>query len=172
MKFPLQHHTVLGNDTINIGTIAGGTSVYQGPGSCRFTCDIRWAPPRTSQHIRERVRAILESLQERDENFKLGHLKVIEERDPLEFGANSTFVHSVKESAREIIAGELESIGWYSAGEIYPIFQARHIDEGIMFGPGVPWLAHHVDEHLAIEDLVQGAKFYAAIILRLCAKGR
>ncbi len=39
---------------------------------------------------------------------------------------------------------------------------------GCMFGPGLPWLAHHTDEQLSIADLVQGAGMYAAAALALC----
>ncbi|HKV69981.1 MAG TPA: hypothetical protein VJN62_01975, partial [Gemmatimonadales bacterium] len=91
-----------------------------------------------------------------------------EERDPLDFSAELPLIHALKTAGPRLLQREVRSIGWYSSGEIYHAFKAGHIDQGCMFGPGLPWLAHHTDEQLPIADLVHGARMYAAAALALC----
>ena len=43
-----------------------------------------------------------------------------------------------------------------------------NIDAGTLFGPGEPWQAHAINERIAIQDLVDGAKVYALSSLAMC----
>jgi acetylornithine deacetylase/succinyl-diaminopimelate desuccinylase-like protein len=46
------HHPVLGADTINVGTIKGGSQPNMVPDECTMTFDIRFAPPLTTAKVK------------------------------------------------------------------------------------------------------------------------
>jgi acetylornithine deacetylase len=58
--------------------------------------------------------------------------------------------------------------GWYSSGELWPVWNGGHIAHGAVLGPGEPWQAHAYDEHVPVRALVDAAKVYALTAIDVC----
>ena len=102
----------------------------------------------------------------------MGELDVSEERDPLEFPAGSPLVSAIQDAGRSVLDREAGLGGWYSSGELWPAWRAGHIRHGVVIGPGEPWQAHAIDEHIEVSDLVDGARVYALTALNVCGVAR
>ena len=164
---PLTSHPKLGRDSINIGMIYGGEQVNVVAGRCRTSFDIRWGPGRTSRDIRAAVQAALDRLKAEDPELVLGEMIVTEERDPLEFATDNPLVQATQ-AAGKALGREIGLGGWYSSGELYPVYTAGHIINGLVIGPGEPWQAHAYDERVPIKDLREAARLYALTALNTC----
>ncbi len=161
-------HPRLGDDTISVGTIQGGSVVNVGADKRTFAFDIRWAPPLTSQDIRAKVLEVADRIVSEDGDFRIGEIRASEERDPLEFGEETPLIQAIRSAVRKVRGTESELIGWYSSGEVFHMHKNGNIDAGTLFGPGEPWQAHAINERIAIQDLVDGAKVYALSSLAMC----
>ena len=164
---PLPGHPRLGKDTVSVGTIRGGKVVNVGAELCTPAFDIRWWPPLASRDIREKVREAAENAAQKG-GFRVSDLRASEERDPLEFSEGSGLVRAVRAACKAVRGKEAGLIGWYSSGEIFHMHKNGNIAEGALFGPGEPWQAHAIDEHITLKDLEDGAKVYALIALQMC----
>ncbi|MBI3127059.1 MAG: M20/M25/M40 family metallo-hydrolase [Candidatus Tectomicrobia bacterium] len=163
----LPGHPRLGKDTVSVGTIRGGKVVNVGAELCTPAFDIRWWPPLTSRDIRDKVKEAAESAA-RAGGFRVSDLRASEERDPLEFSEGSGLVRAVRAACKTVRGKEAGLIGWYSSGEIFHMHRNGNIEAGALFGPGEPWQAHAIDEHITLQDLEDGAKVYALIALEMC----
>lgn len=161
-------HPLLGKDTISVGTIRGGKVVNVGPELCTPSFDIRWAPPLTSRDIRAKVMEAANRIVREEGDFRVGEIRPSEERDGLEFPAATPLIQALNSSAAKVRGRESKLFGWYSSGEIYHMYKAGKIDTGTLFGPGLPPQAHAINEHIAVKDLVDGAKVYALTALTMC----
>ena len=164
---PLTSHPKLGRDTINIGMIHGGEQVNVVAGRCHTSFDIRWGPGRTSGDIRRAVKDALDRIKGEDPELVVGEMVVTEERDPLEFAPDNPLIRATQ-SAGKMLGREIGLGGWYSSGELYPVYSAGHIVNGLVIGPGEPWQAHAYDEHIPIRDLQEAARLYALTALNVC----
>jgi acetylornithine deacetylase/succinyl-diaminopimelate desuccinylase family protein len=164
----LGRHPRLGGDTISVGTIRGGRVVNVVAEVCTPAFDIRWGPPLTSRDIRDKVMEAAERVVRADGDFRVGEIRASEERDALEFGENTPLVQTLRAAVRRVRSKEADLIGWYSSGEIFHMHRNGNVDVGTLFGPGLPPQAHAIDEHIAVQDLVDGAKVYALAALAMC----
>ncbi len=161
-------HPLLGDDTISVGTIQGGKAVNVGPELCTPSFDIRWAPPLISRDIRAKVEAAANRVIQEDGDFRVGEIRASEERDALEFPAETPLIQAINSATLNIRGRESKLFGWYSSGEIFHMYKAGRIETGSLFGPGEPPQAHAIDEHIEVQDLVDGAKVYALTALSMC----
>ena len=169
-SIPLMEHDVLGKDTVSIGMIEGGEQVNVVAGSCRVWFDVRWSPPRSSAEIRDLVSAELQKVATKESDIRIGEIQVTEERDPLEFDTGSELNETIVSAGRTLFGRNIGRGGWYSSGELWPVWQQGRIRMGAVVGPGEPWQAHSYDEHISVQDLVDGARLYTLIALGVCGR--
>jgi succinyl-diaminopimelate desuccinylase len=165
---PLNDHPMLGRDTVSVGMIRGGEQVNVVCGECETWFDVRWGPPRSSGDIREAVALGARRFQEENPAYSVGEMVAIEERDPLEFTSESPLIQVLQAAGGRVLGRDVGLGGWYSSGELWPVWRGRHIQNGAVIGPGEPWQAHAVNEHIPVEDLVDGARIYAAAAVAVC----
>jgi len=167
---PLGVHEKLGKDTVSIGMISGGDQVNVVAGSCRVWFDVRWSPPRTSREIRATVNEALEKVAADEPEIRIGDIQVTEERDPLEFDEASELNEVIVAAGQTLFDRDVGRGGWYSSGELWPVWQQEKIRMGAVIGPGEPWQAHAYDEQILVNDLIDGARLYALIALGVCGR--
>lgn len=167
---PLMEHRELGKDTVSIGMIEGGEQVNVVAGSCRVWFDVRWSPPRTSVEIRDLVNMALQKVAEEEPDIRLGAIEVTEERDPLEFEAESQLNETIVAAGQSLFGRDIGRGGWYSSGELWPVWKQGKLRMGAVVGPGEPWQAHAYNEEIPVNDLVDGAGLYALIALGVCGR--
>lgn len=162
----VRDHPVLGRDTINVGTIEGGTQPNIVPDSCRLTFDIRFGPPRSSRDVEGEVRAAIERLGT-DPTFRLRECMVTERREPIEFPDAGALVAALR-AAGAAAGRELTLGGALSFGDIADWKDTAGLREACLFGPGETAQAHAVNEHIAVADVIAAARIYAAAIVAYC----
>jgi succinyl-diaminopimelate desuccinylase len=161
-------HPVLGADTINVGTIKGGTQTNMVPDQCGLTFDIRFAPPLTTATIKEMVDEAIGDLQRSDPDFELLSMAMPEKREPIEFPSRGTLVEAMRRAGQVGLGEELKPGGALSFGDIADWKDEVGIKEACLFGPGETKQAHAIDEHIEIADLVAATKVYALTALYCC----
>lgn len=162
-------HPVLGDGTVSVGTMRAGNQVNVVAGEATVAFDLRWGSPTSSDEVREWVARALEEARARDPELELGEMRVTEIREPLEFPTESPLISALQDAGREAVGLQVGLGGWYSSGELWPVWNGGHIRCGAVFGPGEPWQAHAYNEQISVAELVDAAKIYAVAALNACA---
>jgi succinyl-diaminopimelate desuccinylase len=161
-------HPVLGADTINVGTIKGGSQPNMVPDECTMTFDIRFAPPLTTTKVKAMVEEVVRDLRQTDPHFDLQAMEVLEKREPIEFPHQGTLVQAMLRAGQVGLGRELQLGGALSFGDIADWKDQAGITEAVLFGPGETKQAHAINEHIELDDLVAAAKVYALTALYCC----
>ncbi|MCS7234064.1 MAG: M20 family metallopeptidase, partial [Synergistetes bacterium] len=156
----LNPHPLLGPDTINLGTMRGGSRVNVVPENCIMEYDIRMGPPKNAKLYIDWVRKILErTSREKDVNISL--FEVFEERDPVETPIDHPEIKRLVELIYKITGRTPLLRGTLSAGDLY--YSLKRNIPGVWFGPGDPKIIHKVNEHVPIEHLKLATEVYINI---------
>jgi acetylornithine deacetylase/succinyl-diaminopimelate desuccinylase family protein len=165
----LRDHPIVGRDTVSVGMIQGGDQVNKVCGEAKVWFDVRWGPGRSSDEVKAAVHRALDEACARDPELAIRSIDITEEREPLDFRGDTPLVAAAAWAGKEFLGRAIDDDGgWYSSGDIFWLWKNGHIDSGIVWGPGDGELAHMIDEHISIEDLVTGARLYALAVLRVC----
>lgn len=165
----MRSHPVLGPGTVSVGTMRAGEQVNVVAGTATVAFDLRWGPPHSSDEVREWVAQALAAACRDDPELEIGEMRITEIREPLEFPQESALVSALQWAGAASSGRDIGLGGWYSSGELWPVWNGGHIDSGAVIGPGEPWQAHAYDEHVPVAELVDAAKLYALTALRVCA---
>jgi len=164
---PLGTHAVLGQDTVNVGTMKGGVQTNIVPDRCDLVFDIRFAPPRTVSQVAGLVQDALTAGAGAGD-AAVRRLSFPERREPIEFPADGRLVRAVQEAGRVALGRDLPLGGAVSFGDIGDWRDRAGIVEACLFGPGETVQAHAVNEHVAFADVAAAARVYALAALRCC----
>ena len=144
-------HPVLGQSTMNVGMISGGTRPNIVPARASAQIDIRTVPSLVKN---ESAAELL--------HRHVTHLKIVKtaESPPMEMPADHPWLLRLKEIDSTL---ELTGAPWFS--------DAAHLSaEGIpaiCLGPGSIDQAHTADEFISIQDLEDGAHWFTQLIAGL-----
>jgi len=163
----LGEHPVTGKDTINIGTIQGGTQTNIVPDSCKFTFDIRFGEHLTTSKIEEMVKSRIQEIQQSDSQFILRSMKIPERREPFGFPRDST-LNSALIKAGQVTGVPLQYGGALSFGPVADWKDRVGLTEGCLFGPGKTGEAHAINEHVNVNDLYSAAKIISLAVPYCC----
>jgi succinyl-diaminopimelate desuccinylase len=159
-----QHpHPVLGKPTVNVGSIKGGSKPNMVPDSCEAEIDIRYLPAQDHRKIIDELKGIIAGLKKEDDQIE-AELEMIRYRRSIEIPKESVIIKTIMEGVRDI-TGDYPG----STGMISPADSEYLVNSGIlavMFGPGQDSLCHTANEWIAIDDILEATKMYAAIIIR------
>lgn len=164
-------YPILGEPTINVGTIIGGDQPSTVPDYCSIRLDRRMVPTETIEQVYRELREIGEQLHREDPRFTCSIRDVFEGKDllpHLPFVTND--YDPLMVSAKEACAEQGKEIviepfpAWTDAG-----FIASSTDSKcIVMGPGELRVAHSVDECIDISEVRLAAEIYASCILKYC----
>ena len=166
-QLQLGEHPVTGKDTINVGTIHGGTQTNIVPDSCNFTFDIRFGEHLTTSKIEEMIRSRIKEIQESDPQFVLRSMKIPERREPFGFPKDSALNSALIKAGQEI-GVSLQYGGAVSFGPVADWKDRVGLTEGCLFGPGKTGEAHAINEHINVNDLYSAAKILSLAIPYTC----
>jgi len=165
-NIPRQNHPLMGEDTLNLGTIEGGEKVNIVPSRCTAHFDYRMCAPGNGDISESRLRETIKDLISKNMDFQIKDFEIYEKRDPVEIQPNHWVIERMSECVEEVTGRKPQRIGSLSAGDLY--YSLKKGIPGAWIGPGDPKLFHKADEHLEIEELIQAAQIYTILILRLC----
>jgi len=153
-------HQLLGQPTISVGTIVGGTQVNIIPGSCEIEVDRRLLPTETQEEATEEIVKELELLKREIDNFDY-RIEQTEWYPPLEEEKNSPVAQIVVNACQRVLGdARFATAPWAANTGVFKL----HGIPCVLFGPGASAQAHTRDEFIVIDQVVKAAQVFADII--------
>lgn len=159
---------------INIGKIEGGNWPSSVPDLVTLEGRIGVGPEETIHEVQEEMKQVLSRLKEADSWFAEHPVDLewygarwipggIEEEHP--------FVQSIKKNYKEVTQKEaiLEASPWGTDGGL---FTSIGKIPTVVFGPGTTEVAHHPNEYISIENMLDCAEIIALTMMDWCEKAK
>jgi succinyl-diaminopimelate desuccinylase len=155
---------VVGNPTISVGTIEGGSKTNIVPDRCTISVDRRVLPYEDPDAAKAEVKEILRQLGAADPEMKI-RIHVVASRRGAVTPADAAIVRLSKTAAEEVLGEEVEVSGSPATSDM-EVFVNRVGVPTVMLGPGRIGTAHIVDEYIEIDQVVAAAKIYVLMALK------
>lgn len=166
-----RYYPILGEPTINIGTIQGGDQPSTCPGKCKIQLDRRCVPTESISQVYSEINDIVYRLNNEDPKFKatvkdmfqgkklLPHKPYcINEMEPIVISIKKSMCYTTKK-------GEVGAFpAWSDAGTIASNTKSKCI----VMGPGCLSVAHTVDEYISVKDMNEAALIYGKTAMSFC----
>ncbi|MGD8500005.1 MAG: M20 family metallopeptidase [Phycisphaerales bacterium] len=169
MSYEIKTDPLMGSDTINIGILQGGEAINVVPGQCKITFDIR--PATKKEVVKQFMDETLQTLKDKDPNFKIESIRLLNDRQTGGIGPDHEFVKTVQKVVEQMTEKKAtpsgNMAGYSSLGNAY--WTSMNGIAGLMYGGGDFIRAHSVDEFITVDELVETAKVFAGLVVELCA---
>jgi succinyl-diaminopimelate desuccinylase len=163
-SMPFQPHPLFDKPTMNVGTIAGGHKTNVVPDRCTVTLDLRTLPGMRHEDILQDIRRTLDGLREAIPEFTYD-LRVIAERAPVASDPQAPIV--------ETALAVLEAHGRRQPPRATPgfatdasVFQPASGAPFMIFGPGIPQLAHQPNEYVEIDTYLESIALFCELAVK------
>jgi len=144
----------MGEPTMNVGTMAGGSGVNMVPDTASIGVDIRTVPGMDHAALLERLRTLLGKEAEMDVFSNLQPVWTAPQNEWIERVFEICKVHEPKTATYMTDAANLLKV--YGGAPT------------VVLGPGEPQMAHQTDEWCSVERIRQSVAIYEAIIKDWC----
>lgn len=161
-------HPLLGPPTISPTMVRGGLKDNVIPESVEIVIDRGTLPGESPKKLAAELEELAKKLAEEDRaDYRFRIVKWV---PPAETSAGSRIVSAAVEAVEEVLGVRSGVTGFQAACDMSFLVNEAGIDS-IILGPGSLEQAHAADEWVSIEELVNAAKIYAAIVRRILSKG-
>jgi len=164
LSLPFQPHPLFDKPTMNVGTIAGGNKTNVVPDRCTVTIDLRTLPGMRHEDILQDIRQTLDGLREVIPAFAY-ELRVIAERAPVASDPQAPIV--------ETALAVLEAHGRRQPPKATPgfatdasVFQPASGAPFMIFGPGIPQLAHQPNEYVELDTYLESIELFCELAVK------
>jgi succinyl-diaminopimelate desuccinylase len=164
LSLPFQPHPLFDTPTMNVGTIAGGHKTNVVPDRCTVTIDFRTLPGMQHEDVLQEIRRTLDGLREVIPDFAYA-IRVIAERAPVASDPQAPIV----KAALSI----LEARGRRETPKATPgfatdasVFQPASGAPFLIFGPGIPQLAHQPNEYVEIGTYLTSIELFCDLAVK------
>jgi succinyl-diaminopimelate desuccinylase len=161
LSLPFQPHPLFDKPTMNVGTIAGGNKTNVVPDRCTATIDLRTLPGMQHPDVLQDIRQTLDGLRDAIPQFTY-EVRVIAERGPVASDPRAPIV----ETALSILAAH----GRRETPKATPgyatdasVFQPASGAPFLIFGPGIPQLAHQPNEYVEIDTYLKSIDLFCEL---------
>lgn len=153
---------LLGNSTISLTKLQGGTGKNVIPGTGVMEMDIRTIPGNNHQEILKFVKSACEDIQKEQRNFKY-KIQVLNNRAPVCVQEKNPTAAEFQEVAKNMgIDAEYKGLFCYT--DVSMMIPPLDIPF-IIFGPGEGEQAHKINEHISLESVKKYSDIYITYIL-------
>jgi succinyl-diaminopimelate desuccinylase len=152
--FHAKPHPIMGEPTMNVGTMTGGSGVNMVPDTAKIGVDIRTVPGMDHAQLLERLRTLLGEDAEMD---------VFSNLPPVWTAPQNEWIARVFEICR---ATEPRTATYMT--DAANLLKAYAGAPTVVLGPGEPQMAHQTDEWCSVERIRQSVAIYEAIIKDWC----
>lgn len=177
-RLKLRTHPLMGESTMNIGVISGGTQLSTVAGECIVKMDRRFLPQiETYESMISELEEMIESLGREDPDFKctlkVSDVSVMKSgyvHQGMVQSADSHLVQSLKKNLEAISEKPVRLVGatcWTDAG----LLDYYGRIPSVVYGPGDLTKSHSKEEYIALEDIEESQKVYVAMALEFCSQG-
>jgi succinyl-diaminopimelate desuccinylase len=164
LSLPFQPHPLLDQPTMSVGTIAGGHKTNVVPDRCTATIDLRTLPGMRHEDVLDEIRQALEGLRQALPQFAY-ELRVIAERGPVASDPQAPIV----EAALAILKAQ----GRPQTPKATPgfatdasVFQPASGAPFLIFGPGIPQLAHQPNEYVEVDTYLKSIELFCELAVQ------
>jgi succinyl-diaminopimelate desuccinylase len=164
LSLPFQPQPLFDKPTMNVGTIAGGHKTNVVPDRCTVTIDLRTLPGMRHEDILQDIRQRLDGLRQAIPEFTY-ELRVIAERAPVASDPQALIV--------ETALAVLEAHGRRESPKATPgfatdasVFQPASRVPFMIFGPGIPQLAHQPNEYVEIDTYLESIQLFCELAVK------
>jgi len=156
-RFPVETHAVMGQPTMNVGTIRGGLNTNSVPDEARITLDTRTVPGIDHGHLCESLQALLAP--------RGAKVRKIVDCAALYTEPANEWVQQVFELCAPYVGGrpQPKTITFSTDGADLK----RGFGNGlpaVILGPGEPTLAHQTDEWCSMERIGQSVELFRTLV--------
>jgi succinyl-diaminopimelate desuccinylase len=153
LRFDVPPHAVLGEPTLNVGTISGGAGINLVPDRAEAGIDIRTIPGMTAPEILDRLRSVASPEVA---------IEAILDLPPVATDPDDPFVSSVVDVAGPSGGG----LAYFTdAAALTPAYGSPPT---VIWGPGEAAQAHQTDEWASVENIEAAAERYFEVARRWC----
>ncbi len=157
--------SLVGNPTISIGMIKGGTKTNVVADSCTITVDRRLLPNESPKKALAEIRKILSDLSKKDKNLQT-EIRVVLEREGAIVDPNQEILNVTRDAAREVTGKSPRVTGCIATTDMAFLVNQGKIPT-VVYGPGSLEQAHVANEFVEVAELVKAAKVYASVFERV-----
>lgn len=162
----LARDSVLGEPTVNVGLIRGGTARNIVADKCTFTLDVRMVRGQTSGSVLEDIRRITGAEMEKRPGLVV-QTEVLRATECVEIPESDPLVSALIRNGAEI--GRTMRCGSYiSAGDCWHLLKKGHT--ALMCGPGNVSEIHRANEFVTLSEVLEAAKLYALTAMDICGR--
>jgi len=157
-KFGAEAHSIMGEPTMNVGTVEGGSGVNLVPDLAKIGVDIRTVPGTDHQALLARLKELLSE----------GQIEVFADNEAVWTEPQEAWVQRVYEICRPILKEKPEA---RTAPYMTDAANLRKVYAGVptvVLGPGEAAMAHQTDEYCELERIRQAVAIYEAILDDWC----
>jgi len=164
----------LGNATVNIGVIQGGTQLSTVAGYCSVYLDRRFLPYERYKDIGQEFLDIIERLSSQDADFKC-EMKVTQDSImegnyvhlAYEIDRNDPFVRLMHNKLSRVLGIDAE-LSYFPAWTDAALLSNYGKIPTVVFGPGYMACCHSKDEFVEVSQLVESCITYALTAVDYC----
>ena len=155
-KLDASSHALLGEPTLTVTTISGGSAINLTPDHAEVGLDIRYLPGMSSEAILRELQALADATEAQVE------LETLDDKPPVETRPDHPFVRLCRDSYRSSLGVEspLRGASYFSDSAV--LCPALGLPRAIV-GPGEMGMSGQRDEYVSIKRLVAAADIYGQI---------
>ncbi|NHK30447.1 MAG: M20 family metallopeptidase [Asgard group archaeon] len=161
-NLPIEQNELLGNTTLNVGIIQGGSKINIVPDFCFFDCDYRLIPEVNQKIFLNSITELLDSINSKNAfnaNYELNH-----EIPAIGTNQEEPIVKSMLKWAEKITGQKTNPVGLTYATDAAALIPPQKTPF-IILGGGSPSVLHKTNEYVYLSDLVKAAKIITGGIL-------
>lgn len=164
-KFNYTEDTLLGEPTINIGTISGGVRINVVPDMCKLQIDFRTVPGQNHKEILSDITKLLKEI-ECNSNAKFD-LKILNDLVAVSTPIDNPLIQLALTTADELFKHEYKPKGvrYYTDASTF-VLGLEHKLPILIYGPGDETMAHKPNEYVEVSKYIDSIKFYKEVALR------
>lgn len=155
-----KHHPLLGEPTVSIGTIRGGTQTNVVPDGCTIEVDRRVLPSETAEEATREVRARLDALAKAEKDFRYTLVET-QRYPPFDEDVDSPVSRCAAAACEKVLGKATFAVAPWGANA--GIFKHAGIP-CVILGPGSIRQAHTADEYVELAQVAKAIDVYAHII--------
>ncbi len=156
------NHKLVGNPTISVGEISGGTKPNVVPDNCRAMIERRMLPGERSDQVIQEIRKLFDSIGMSDRKFKYD-LQIVNIRDAAEISEHEKIVKLCRNSVKEVTGIDPGITGFIATSDMATLVNRAKIPT-VLLGPGDLAQAHAPNESVSIKELILAARIYEHLI--------
>ncbi|NER82309.1 MAG: M20 family metallopeptidase, partial [Leptolyngbya sp. SIO1D8] len=152
--FQTSPHPLLGQPTLNVGTIAGGLNINSVPDSCVIGVDIRTIPEQSHTEIHQKLNDFLGDEVE---------IEMLNEAQSISTDEQNEWIQTIFQIVEPYLKTRPVAKGATFFTDASVLTPALGFPPTVILGPGEPEMAHKTDEFCYISRLEESVEIYTKI---------